>query len=163
MLYHEDWVGENEELIITAVIAVPTQASPGPHEVKAIQETEGAAPLEATATFTVDDMRGPAGPRGPEGIGGSDGADGEPGPAGSEGPAGPDGPAGESGGSGPKGEEGPPGPQGPPGPDGPQGPQGEPGPAGDSGFTGGIIGAIVMALLALGLAAFSWIKRLVVG
>jgi len=155
----------------TAIIVVPTQTAPGQHLVEAYAYGEGEGCYSGNATFTVVDITGPAGPPGPEGPGGG-GDDGAPGPAGPQGPAGPAGPpgpagAGADGPPGPKGEQGPaapPGPQGPQGPQGPPGPEGEQGPSGEAGAVGGgVIAAVVMALLALGLTAFGWIRGLIFG
>jgi len=140
----------------TAIIVVPTQTAPGPHQVRAWEEyvMPGYPPPgeptenEDTETFTVINMTGPslAGPPGPTGPAG---------PAGPTGPAGPAGPGGPIGPPGPQGEQGPVGPQGPPGPQGEQGPPGPPGPTS--------IAAIILALIALGLTLFGWIKKLITG
>lgn len=132
----------------TAIISIPTQANPGSHEVIA-KDQEG---NWAGAIFKVIDMTGPQGPAG------------ETGPAGAQGSTGPAGPAGEKGAPGPAGEPGPPGPAGEKGPPGPAGEQGPPGPAGEPGPGTGIsIIAIILSVIALGLAVFSRIKKWVMG
>jgi hypothetical protein len=142
---------EQEYGYFTAIISVPTQTTPGSHEVTAMDQ-EG---NWASAIFEVIDMTGPQGPTGATGPAGSSG------PAGAQGPAGTAGPAGEPGPQGPTGE---PGPQGPAGEMGPQGPAGEPGPQGEPGPGTGIsIIAIILSLIALGLAVFSRIKKWVMG
>jgi hypothetical protein len=145
---------QEEPGYFTAIISVPTQTAPGSHEVTA-QDQEG---NWAGAIFRVIDMTGPQGPAG------------ETGPAGPAGAQGPAGPAGEPGIAGPAGEQGPPGPAGEPGPQGPtgdqgtQGPAGEPGPQGETGPGTGIsIIAIILSVIALGLAVFSRIKKWVIG
>ena len=90
--------------------------------------------FSASATFTVIDMTGPQGPLGEQG------------------------PAGESGPQGSPGEQGPAGMPGPPGPPGEQGPAGEPGPG-----SGMSIIAIILAVIAIGLAVFGKIKKWVIG
>jgi hypothetical protein len=129
----------------TAIISIPTQANPGSHEVIA-KDQEG---NWAGAIFEVIDMTGPQGPAGETGPVGPSG------PSGAQGSAGPAGPAGEKGAPGPTGE---PGPQGPAGEQGPQGPAGEPGPG-----TGISIIAIILSVIALGLAVFSRIKKWITG
>ena len=55
----------------TAIISVPTQASPGLHTVTAVGYTMGdnilSPAIYAESTFTVLNMRGPMGPAGPQG------------------------------------------------------------------------------------------------
>lgn len=138
----------------TAIISVPTQTAPGDHEITA-KDQEG---NWARAIFTVIDMTGPQGPMGETGPAGPAG---EQGPAGAAGEQGPTGPTGRQGTPGQAGEQGPPGPtgeQGPPGPAGEQGPPGELGPG-----TGISIVAIILSVIALGLAVFSRIKKWVIG
>jgi hypothetical protein len=135
----------------TAIISIPTQANPGSHEVIA-KDQEG---NWASAIFEVIDMTVPQGPIGETGPAGPSGL------AGAQGSTGPAGPAGEKGPPGPTGE---PGPQGPAGTQGPQGPVGEPGPQGETGPGAGIsIIAIILSVIALGLAVFSRIKKWVMG
>jgi hypothetical protein len=120
----------------TGIISVPTQTVPGDHLVTA-RDDQGNT---ASATFTVIDMRGLAGPAG------------ETGPQGSPGETGP---AGSPGSQGRPGE---------PGPQGPMGLRGETGPAGESGPGAGMsIVAIILALAALGLMIFGRIKKWVIG
>jgi hypothetical protein len=162
--------GQNE---FTAIISVPTQASPGSHIVKA---EDGYGETDSKPFYVID-ITGPPGPVGPQGPAGPEGPPGPEGPAGPEGESGPEGPAGpegESGVFGSVGSEGPPGEQGPagekgeqgePGPQAPQGergPPGEQGPEGSSGSATGVsIAALLLALLVLGLMvarrAMKWI------
>ena len=138
----------------TAIISVPTQAEPGAHEITA-KDQEG---NWASAIFRVIDMTGPQGPMGETGPAG---AAGEQGPAGTAGEQGLTGPTGRQGTPGQAGEQGSPGPtgeQGPPGPAGEQGSQGETGPG-----AGISIVAIILSVIALGLAVFSRIKKWVIG
>jgi hypothetical protein len=128
----------------TAIISVPTQTSPGGHVVTATASygaTGAPTPISASASFIVDNMTGPAGPQGPTGPAGS-----------STGIIGPTGPQGE------------PGLQGERGPQGEEGPQGEPGPAGSSGSAPAIsIIALVLAIIAVALAFFGFLKKIAVG
>jgi hypothetical protein len=117
----------------TAIISVPTQTEPGVYVITAEDE----AYASASAAFTVIDMTGPQG------------LPGEMGPAG---------PAGETGETGPAGE------QGPTGEPGPAGPPGETGPAGKPGTGAGMsIAAIILAVIAIGLALFGKIKKWIMG
>jgi hypothetical protein len=174
----EVWTGtEQDPSAFSALIVVPTPLAVGPHQVTVTGQSATGAPLTATATFTVVDMRGPAGP---------------PGPAGPAGPVGPEGPPGATGPAGPAGSSGSDGtgiesaenngdgtftliftdgssfttddlsgPTGEPGPAGPTGPQGPPGPTGEMGPAGGLsIAAIILAVAALGWMAIGVLKRL---
>lgn len=137
-----------------AMITIPTDAIPGSHTIT----VNGTAPDETSvsldATFELLSIVGPAGPEGSDGNRGSRGLTGSTGPSGSTGTSGEQGPAGEPGTIGPPGPAGPTGPAGPPGE---QGPPSEPAP------TGGIIAAIVLAIIAIGLTVFGWLKKLVAG
>ncbi len=146
------YLGEGADF--TAIITVPTQTSPGAHQVKAAWQLENGGWENITATFTVADMRG------------ATGSDGAPGPQGIQGPPGPAGSAGSSGSDGAPGQAGPAGPQGPPGPPGPAGPAGtagEPGPEGKAASATGTIAALVLAVLGLALILVGWIKKLAFG
>jgi len=141
------------------IIVIPAGASPGAHTVWA----EGwSSPPEAPeirsndAIIMVVAMIGPPGPEGSEGDRGPRGLPGPAGPTGSTGPSGEQGPAGEPG-------TAEPGLAGPTGPTGPAGLPGEQGPPGESAPTGGIIAAIVLAIIAIGLTVFGWLKKLVAG
>ena len=144
----------------TATILVPAQATLGPHEVYVWEEwypEDGITEAAASALFSVIDITGPEGPEGPEG------SDGDRGPRGLSGPTGPSGSTGTSGKQGPAGEPGTIGPPGPAGPAGPAGPPGEQGPPSEPAPTGGIIAAIVLAIIAIGLTVFGWLKKMVAG
>jgi hypothetical protein len=161
----------------TAFISVPTPNSIGSHTIQTWGWNGDGGLVEisdATATFTVVDMRGSEGPSGPQGVAGPAG------PAGATGPAGMTGSSGRTGTgieraenngdgtftlffsdgtsfitddlSGPTGERGP---AGQTGPQGPAGPVGEPGPAGGLSIT-----AIVLAVIALGWMGIGVLKRL---
>lgn len=96
----------------TAVITIPSEV---PHDYVVSAAVNG---LSSSATYTLLDMRGQAGPPGP------------PGPRGEKGDTGPQGLPGTRGARGERGPQGATGPQGPrgePGPQGPRGPQGEDG------------------------------------
>lgn len=166
----------------TAIIIVPTQATPGSHTVRMtatyLGETEW-----AEAPFNVVDMTGPGGLPGPIGPRGEEGQQGEEGPPGEQGPPGEEGPPslvqgppgisgleGLRGEEGPQGEPGLPGEQGAPGLPGFRGPQGEPGPQGETGPSGQqgpageiSVAAIIMSVGALGWGLFGFIKRLILG
>ncbi len=164
----------------TAFISVPTPNSVGSHTIQTWGWDGDGDPVQitnATATFTVVDMRGLTGPSGPQGVTG---------PAGPAGPAGSTGPAGATGSSGRTGTgieraenngdgtftlfftdgssfttEDLTGPTGEPGPAGQTGPQGPPGPVGEPGPAGGLsITAIVISVVALGWMAIGVLKRL---
>jgi len=107
----------------TAIITVLTPTDPGAHIIMAIDQ-QG---VNASATFTVIDMRGPEGPQGDKGD------------KGDTGPQGQTGPQGERGETGPKGDKGDTGPQGPAGPAGP---------------TEVLWASIIIAIIALIIAAY---------
>jgi len=171
------WSGD-----FTAIIVVPTQATPGSHTVRATATYLGDTEWAET-TFYVDDMTGPQGPPGAHGLPGElgppgeQGPPGEPGPQGEpgipsliQGPPGLPGLQGKLGEEGPQGETGPQGEQGPQGLQGFRGPQGEPGPQGPTGPSGQqgpagelSVAAIITSLGALGWKGFGLIKRLIIG
>jgi hypothetical protein len=127
----------------SAIISVPTQTTPGGHNVAAngVPLQTGATTI-ATAVFTVVDMKG------------------APGPSGSPGPTGA---AGLAGSTGPKGDTGPAG-VGAAGPVGATGPAGPVGPAGAPGAVTGIsIIALVIAFITLILIILAKLKKFVLG
>lgn len=136
----------------TAIISVPSDASPGTHTVTASVATSVAAPVVVNAPFMVLDMTGPQGAAGPAG------------PAGPPGPQGPDGgtvvgPAGEQGPIGTEGLRGVKGPQGDPGP------SGELGPAGEAGVAPTALGvlAVILAITALVLGLVARARKWIFG
>ncbi len=142
------------------IIVIPAGASPGAHTVWAEgwSSPPGAPEIRSNDTIImVVAMMGPAGPEGPEG------SDGNRGPRGLPGSTGPSGATGTSGEQGPAGEPGTIGPPGPAGPTGPAGSPGEQGPPSEPAPTGGIIAAIILAIIAIGLTVFGWLKKLVAG
>ncbi len=143
-----------QETEFNAIIAVPTQTSPGFHQIT-VTDTYGDS---ATAYFDVIDMTGPQGPAGPQGEQGQPGPQGEQGPQGEPGPIGPAGPQGPAGEAAAQGEQGPEGPPGPQGERGPQGEQGPPGPTGASGAGFGIA-ALIIAIVALLLTLGGRLKK----
>ena len=155
LLTYPLYVSPGEGGDFTAIVFVPTQASPGTYIITVRDQEEG----EATTDFTVIDMTGPPGVDGLSGVG-APGPAGPTGESGTPGEAGPPGPPGESGAPGEVGPPGSPGPQGLPGPEGPQGEQGSPG---DSAPAGGVIAAIVMSLIALILAVLGPLRKLIFG
>ena len=133
-----------EDRILMAIISIPTPLAAGTYPVTVtitprpyIPGSPVILPETADASFTVLDMKGPAGPEGPAGPTGAIGATG---PAGPRGPAGPTGPAGATG---------------PTGPTGPAGPVGEPGPAGRLS-----VAAIILAVIALGWMIIGLLRRI---
>jgi len=140
-----------------AMITIPTDAIPGSHTITVTCTAFDETPVSLDATFELLSIVGPAGPEGPEG------SDGNRGPRGLPGSTGPSGATGTSGEQGPAGEPGTIGPPGPAGPTGPAGPPGEQGPPSEPAPTGGIIAAIVLAIIAIGLTVFGWLKKLVAG
>ncbi len=137
-----------------AMITIPTNAIPGSHTITVNGTAPNETEVSLDATFELLSIVGPAGPEGSDGNRGPRGLSGSTGPSGSTGTSGKQGPAGEPGTIGPPGSAGPAGPAGPPGE---QGPPSEPAP------TGGIIAAIVLAIIAIGLTVFGWLKKLVAG
>ena len=141
----------------TASFVIPTDASAGAHIVWA--EGWSFPPGEPEirsndAIIIIVAMMGPSGPEGPKG---------DRGPRGLPGPDGPSGPSGSAGEQGSPGEPGAAGSPGSTGLQGPEGPQGEQGPPGESAPAGGVIAAIVLAIIAIGLTVFGWLKRLIAG
>ncbi len=140
----------------TAIIAVPTQASPGQHTVTATAISTGdivAAPVTASSQFTVNEVTG------------------LPGTPGAMGPAGNGIKTVRSEGNSILVFEFTDGTiykteslKGPPGPAGEKGPQGEQGEPGEQGPAGGLsIAAILVSVGALGLMVFSVLKKAIVG
>lgn len=89
----------------TAQVVALNQTTPGAYTVKAIDQHS----LNASATFTVPNLQGPAGAKGDTGAAGPSGA------AGSNGAAGAQGAKGDTGATGATGNTGPAGPSGAPG------------------------------------------------
>ena len=137
-----------------AMITIPTDAIPGSHTITVNGTAPEENPVSLDATFELLSIVGPAG---------LEGSEGDRGPRGLPGLAGPSGPTGTSGEQGPAGEPGTIGPPGPAGPTGLAGPLGEQGLPGEPTPTGGIIAAIVLAIIAIGLTVFGWLKKLVAG
>jgi hypothetical protein len=130
----------NSNGIFTAIISVPTQTTPGVHNITATDD-EGAS---ANTTFTVIDMTGPAG---------EDGEDGATGPAGEDGATGPAGPAGDTGATGATGATGP------AGEDGATGPAGAAGEDGTAAPVEGVYGALILAVIALLIAGLVFFMK----
>jgi hypothetical protein len=139
------------------IIVIPAGASPGAHTVWAEgwSGPPGAPEIRSNdAIIMVVAMMGPPGPEGSEG---------DRGPRGLPGPTGPIGSTGTSGEQGPAGEPGTVGLPGPAGQTGPAGPPGEQGLPGEPAPIGGIIAAIILAIIAIGLTVFGWLKKVVAG
>ena len=126
-------VGTDEGGDFTAIIVVPDQTDPGEYRIRA---WDGEIAEEATATFTVIDMTGPAGEQGLRGADGAPGSDGA------------------------SGSMGPPGSQGPTGPQGPAGPEGTAGAAGFTPYAAAGISGVVLALMAIVLGLVNLVRKL---
>ena len=127
----------NSNGLFTAIISVPTQTTPGVHNITATDD-EGAS---ANATFTVIDVTGPAG---------EDGADGATGPAGSTGATGATGATGSTGAAGEEGADGA---------TGPTGPTGAAGEDGTAAPVEGVYGALILAVIALLIAGLVFFMK----
>jgi MG2 domain./Collagen triple helix repeat (20 copies). len=117
-------ISANSAGSFTASVVALNQTTPGAYTVKAIDQHG----LNATATFTVPNLQGPAGAKGDQGATGQ---------------------AGTNGSNGSNGSNGADGTQGPVGPSGAPGPSGVPGDAGISQDSNMPLTAIAIAVVAL--------------